>query len=596
MSGLHGHVGGALPENDAAERLAAESPSDSHACRGGGGQSVFVAWTMCVNLLVGACLLNVPNAFARAGIPFSVAFLALATAACYATAGYLIETQSRAAALLSSLQQMTGGLPHNPLPGIADAMDAPSAACVDVEPDEASLPATPTGEDLVSYAARCVVADAARRLAGEPIRHFPQEPPPAEDFVVADRVLEVNQLCRIFLGQTGQHVWEACVIAWVYICLWLYLAIMAQTVLAAVPLPGLTSHGQCDVYQAAPLSAQCDVAYRVWLVVVWALMLPAVLLDLRDLGSLQLALNALVYVVVGTMVATVWMALLRAPYDPTAGGRAAPPFVAPQQAFSADGFSLLFSATVFGQMGHIGVPSITSVLKDKSQAKRVWLLGFLTNAGLQALLAVSCVLYFGTHTSPISTLNWKDYTAGRPPAEAPGWAAAVSWLVVMMPVVTISAGYPLQSAALASNLLHAIPRRAWAALCGSAPVKQADEALDPLLDGATTADSWPPTRVKVVAKLLTVGPPLLPALLVRDAAKITRLGGLVGFLLSLLIPCILQWRSSSTLQALWPRVPDVARTPYSSAISGKFCVAAVLGVSVVAFAYSAWDTGRRLLG
>lgn len=36
-------------------------------------------------------------------------------------------------------------------------------------------------------------------------------------------------------------------------------------------LPGLTSHGQCDVYQGAPLSAQCDVAYRVWLVVVWAL-------------------------------------------------------------------------------------------------------------------------------------------------------------------------------------------------------------------------------------------------------------------------------------------------------------------------------------
>ena len=72
-------------------------------------------------------------------------------------------------------------------------------------------------------------------------------------------VRQVNQLCRVFLGVPGWRLWELCVIAWVYVCLWLYLAIMAQTLLVSIPLPG-----PCGGDGAAGPSGSCPLRPRDW--------------------------------------------------------------------------------------------------------------------------------------------------------------------------------------------------------------------------------------------------------------------------------------------------------------------------------------------
>ena len=58
-------------------------------------------------------------------------------------------------------------------------------------------------------------------------------------------------MCKVFLGRRGKQVWEASIVLWVYVCLWLYLAIMAQTVLVNVPIPG-----------PPPLSSLCPHPYH----------------------------------------------------------------------------------------------------------------------------------------------------------------------------------------------------------------------------------------------------------------------------------------------------------------------------------------------
>ena len=78
------------------------------------GHSLFVGWTMSVNLLVGACLLNVPYAFAKAGIPFSIGFLVLTSLACYITMGYLMEVQGRLRALICRCALWDGGAWNTP--------------------------------------------------------------------------------------------------------------------------------------------------------------------------------------------------------------------------------------------------------------------------------------------------------------------------------------------------------------------------------------------------------------------------------------------------------------------------------------------------
>uniref|UniRef100_A0A7S1NBA8 Amino acid transporter transmembrane domain-containing protein n=1 Tax=Eutreptiella gymnastica TaxID=73025 RepID=A0A7S1NBA8_9EUGL len=223
--------------------------------------------------------------------------------------------------------------------------------------------------------------------------------------------------------------------------------------------------------------------------------------------------------------------------------------------------------------------------------------GFLTNAFLMTVLSGSMVLYFGSHTSAISTLNWKNYTAGQ--EKAPLWASFVSWMVVMMPVITISAGYPIQSASLANNLLNGISVSSWHAIIYPFGLPNDVVEHQPLSTESGHSSSlgnptWPTTRAKVVARLASVLPPLIPCLFVKDASKIIRVGGLVGFLISLLIPCILQLASMRVFGRLWPHAPNPSYTPYSGFYSRYPAIAVVLCLSCVAFAYSTYDTVRRL--
>ena len=80
--------------------------------------------------------------------------------------------------------------------------------------------------------------------------------------------------------------------------------------------------------------------------------------------------------------------------------------------------------------------------------------------GLYLLLGVSAALLLGRHTAPLITLNFDDFRGGAPAgAPVPLWALLVSRWVMVLPLLTTSAAFPLFNAVLASNLVEvALPR------------------------------------------------------------------------------------------------------------------------------------------
>ena len=75
-------------------------------------------------------------------------------------------------------------------------------------------------------------------------------------------------------------------------------------------------------------------------------------------------------------------------------------------------------------------------------------------------LCFSTNYYFGPRVLPIVTLDWEDYTGGSNVGmKTTMWARIISASVVLFPVITVSAAFPLNMMPLAETLLKLVPTR-----------------------------------------------------------------------------------------------------------------------------------------
>ena len=227
-------------------------------------------------------------------------------------------------------------------------------------------------------------------------------------------------------------------------------------------------------------------------------------------------------------------------------------------------------------MGHWGVPSVTQALEDKTKINQVLATAFSITFTLYTILGVLCVLYFGDTTLPTVTLNWRHFSLSQG-GDRPVWIQALSTAVVAVPVFTISCAIPMFIHTLANNILASVSKETWKALLCQT---EDDEAL-------TAEEVWPPYRLKVAARVFTLVPPFVLAMVERDASAIVSLCGLFGFVLMFFVPALLQWFSIGTFQRLWPHIKGVAHTPFDGWFSHRAVVVVLLSCSFVGFLFNA---------
>eukprot|EP00669_Euglena_mutabilis_P004375 TRINITY_DN1570_c0_g1_i2.p2 TRINITY_DN1570_c0_g1~~TRINITY_DN1570_c0_g1_i2.p2 ORF type:complete len:357 (+),score=135.92 TRINITY_DN1570_c0_g1_i2:500-1570(+) len=354
---------------------------------------------------------------------------------------------------------------------------------------------------------------------------------------------------------------------------------MGSTLLDVVPIPGLSRNCHSQV---AALSAGCQTAYSLWLAAVAVVLIPITLRDLGDVGVVQIVLTYIGYCLMGVMVITVGIAMFTAPY-PGIATRTSPPYIAPQSAAVFSGFGLLFSTTVFTQMCHIAVPSLTQVLREKRNIRRVVVGGMATTYVLYAILGTLTNLYFGPRVATIITLNWQDlaWTGSLGP-----FTRLVDAAVVLLPFVTIANAFPINAHALANNVVTFLRPETWRTLL-LLPAES-----EPLLP----ATAGPPARVKTASRLMCALPPFVLAMVQRDPSRIVTIIGVFGFVLMFFVPCALQFQSVRLFRRIWPNAKGAYRTRHSTFMSDTPAVVLVLLLSSVGFAVNFRNVLASLLG
>lgn len=223
-------------------------------------------------------------------------------------------------------------------------------------------------------------------------------------------------------------------------------------------------------------------------------------------------------------------------------------------------FGPAFSTFLFSFILQQSVPSLVRAAAQPARTRAAVGAAIGTCFGLYLLLGVSAALLLGHHTAPLITLNFDDFRGGAPPgAPVPLWAFLISRWVMVLPLLTTSAAFPLFNAVLASNLVEVLPRPRCISEAG----------------------------LRKVAAALCAVPPLVLTALVRDTAFVFSLCGLSGFAIVFFVPAALQRAALRASVRRWGRAGRA--TPHTTCFSGDAAVFGVCAFGAAAFAFNVWS-------
>eukprot|EP00929_Paragymnodinium_shiwhaense_P034892 TRINITY_DN18930_c0_g1_i1.p1 TRINITY_DN18930_c0_g1~~TRINITY_DN18930_c0_g1_i1.p1 ORF type:complete len:521 (+),score=78.36 TRINITY_DN18930_c0_g1_i1:150-1712(+) len=306
--------------------------------------------------------------------------------------------------------------------------------------------------------------------------------------------LTYTSLVELVLGVSASHVTVAAMCFAVVGALWSYAALVASSLAAMVPLPGFAA--PCDVY-ADWSQPHCRTVYYTYLSIFGGITTILTVLDLKHQKAFQIAMTLcrilLVVAMVGDCIRMV--ALDEAPpqpgsssstvaqhhggdvgaseqlYDPTA-------FPARPSLWHVDFYHApqLVAVAAGALAVHPMIPDVARELRDKKTSMLPSIFVSLTCClFFYCLIGAVVPMAFGHWVRPVCSLNWVSYTAGHPRADI--WAKSFRQFVLLVPVVDITAAYPIIAQTLASNLYTTIVGPGadgvpfyWRLVCGVLPL------------------------------------------------------------------------------------------------------------------------------
>lgn len=443
-------------------------------------RSAFVAFAFTINFIVGAGVLGLPYAFSKAGFLLGVCFLAIVSAIAVVTMNFLVEAVARGQAWQ---QYSSEGSNADPL-----------------------LPKASDAHDYKSF------HDAEAVNVGTNV----------PSFHIGTTNIEVNELCKIFIGDWAARVYEFSIFAYVFGSLWLYAIIFASSMSTAIAVPGLTESMVCDVQHEDVETPECLFSYRIWLAVFVFISTAMSSTELKSQQCLQVSLTCLAVCGIFTIIITTLVLIFSSAVGP-------PPNVGNYQTVEFGGFATLCSAAMFSQSCHFGIPSLLQLMNDKKDSKYVFSCAIATTYLCYCVLGSVTAIHFGTETENLITLNFSELTKEF---TAP-FAYVIQYFVVCFPVILVTAAYPLNGTALANNLMRGF-------------VSKPDEVS---------------RATKLAFRFIATVPPLVCAFFVPDASTVLTVTGFFAFVLTFWAPAILLLVSKKMCIDRWGQ--EAARTPYT---------------------------------
>ncbi|KAL1499810.1 hypothetical protein AB1Y20_012495 [Prymnesium parvum] len=372
----------------------------------------------------------------------------------------------------------------------------------------------------------------------------------APDWSIPDQIsaLEVAQLCTLFLGWRSRSVWFASICALHLVAMWACCAIWITCFHTALT-------------RGAHAAAEFDGTVELLLCAL--VLLPLCAID--GMGVVQPFLAAATLTTIAAMILLLGWALAerfcgaadQLVFDLPHGGAAAAAGAAgafEALVFNRPQFGAAFATFLFSHIVQQSVPSLMRTSARPETTRAALGAAILTCCALYLLLGCEAALYFGPEQAHLITLNFQLFRGGAPRGQPPPlWAQLVANWIMLLPLLTTTAAFPLFNGVLASNLVAILP-------------------------------SW--LRSRRIASTLCALPPLVLTALVRDTAFLFSLCGLSGFAIVFFIPAALQHASRRTSIKRWGKAG--VSTPHSTIFSGTTPVFIVVGLASVAFAFNVW--------
>mmetsp|Transcript_37497 Transcript_37497/g.72657 ORF Transcript_37497/g.72657 Transcript_37497/m.72657 type:complete len:271 (-) Transcript_37497:249-1061(-) len=259
-------------------------------------------------------------------------------------------------------------------------------------------------------------------------------------------------------------------------------------------------------------------------------------------------------------------------------------------------FSKGFGPSILAINCHYNMPDALQPLQasEKPNARVITFAAIIVSISLYLALGVLGAVAFDD-VNPLISLNWGAFTGcgasgwdtcsggdgdGHPSVSLYGMVVQI--IIQLFPMLNVISAYPLIGVSMGDNVAMSVPATAvpsWARYL--APEEQGCGGNDTTRNQAAdaSADVNVTVGARIGARLLCAVPPLLLAACFRQLDLILSIAGIVGFLLSLTVPCFLQIISILQCETEWGT--DIL-TPFSSrCLTSQGVLVTLLVVSII---------------
>eukprot|EP01135_Chromosphaera_perkinsii_P001415 Nk52_evm16s167 gene=Nk52_evmTU16s167 len=524
--------------------------------------SSYAGYSICVNYIIGTGVFAVPFAFASGGVALTTLSIVLSAIASFSCAVYVIEAMARAEGVISWWEVRGDSV------GPVSAVSALAVHSSQQRNEERFY--KQVNNELINDANEYEIdspREIRRRIEDRSNREVLFVKPQNR---ISLRKFDLTSMCNIFIGSHAKYACQVTMFLYCYGVLWAFVSVFSSS--CATLFFEYILGSKCDIYDPNE-SASCRNSYYIFVAIYAAVVIPLSLIDLGEQKSIQVCLTLYRFsafiVMVGTCLYGIFYNFQHGvPTEHPLLDRPADPIVHSEEdggmhigIFVMSGFAVAFSSTVVALNFHYNLPDVLQPVEVKgSNLKTLVYAAMVTAAGIYILVGAVCAYFFGDKTEPLSTLNWKTYTAcGNGWQPCPRNTASILvqlWILIFPPLDMLSV-YSLVTITCGNNLINLIPK--------------------------AQRQKYSLRTMKVATRLITSIPPIILGAAIGNLKKIFEITGLFAFCLMILIPCALEVYSKAYMIRFWGRGSE--KTPFGSCVSKGYIVGLVFlyGLAGLAF-------------
>ena len=225
--------------------------------------------------------------------------------------------------------------------------------------------------------------------------------------VGSHRRFEIAELCRTFLGPFAGNLYLVALLIYQFLSQWMAGPTAAAAWACKIPFDSIRFQ-QCrqndflDVYQ--PTNDGCWNSYALCVLLFAVVVVPLSCLELKEQAVVQVVMALVRFAIIGSMIVYSIVVEVRSPETSCDVGQNVTS--ASWTGLQWNGLLAALPVFVFAQMLHVGIPTLSEPIRNKSKLARIFWSVFGCTTIIYGLLGVAVAIRFKSDVNEVCSLNW----------------------------------------------------------------------------------------------------------------------------------------------------------------------------------------------